>query len=94
MMTEIFFTCGGQTFDETNLSDAPVQTLCGRRQRQTSRRLVCGVSLKFSEIRKPSTQKISPPADSATIKARRMSRGIFAFVNKSCSFAGDFKPIG
>ena len=45
-----------------------VQTLCDRRQRQTSRRLVSGDSLKFSEIRKPSTQKISPAAASATIK--------------------------
>ena len=30
----------------------------------------------------------------ATIKSRLRPRGIFAFVNKSCNFAADFKPIG
>ena len=65
-----------------------------RRQRQTKRRFVCDVSLKFSEIRKPSTQKISPAKVVAKIKLRRRSRGIFGSVNKPCNFAAEFKPIG
>ena len=43
------------------------QTRAKRRQRQTNRRLVCGVSLKFSEIRRPSTQNISRFSAAATI---------------------------
>ena len=64
------------------------------RQRQISRRFVSRISLKFSEIRKPSTQKISPVAVVATINLRRRSCGIFWLVNKSCNFAADFKPMG
>ena len=58
----------------------------GRCQRQTNRRFVCGVSLKFSEIRRPSTQNISRFSAAATINSRRRALGIFRFVNKKVKF--------
>ena len=65
-----------------------------RRQRQASRHFVSGVSLKPSEIRKPSTQKISPAAVAAKTSPRRRAAEILAFTNKSCSFTADFIPMG
>jgi hypothetical protein len=61
---------------------------------QISHRQVSTLNLNRSPIRIPSTQKISPEADSATTRRRRSATGTFWFVNKSCSFTAVAMPMG
>src|SRR5512133_509345 len=65
-----------------------------RIQSQRKTRLVRGVILCCSEIRRPSTQNIIPRASSARRSEGRISLGTLALVKRSCNLTWWAIPIG